>query len=125
MLKTMIVNEEQLELLLDPKILPILKTFKTAKSSSEAARELGVSASKLHYHVKKLSSRVLLVTKGKCGKSTLFEIVARTFYIPEECTPNLAFEMHEMLSKMLSDIEQGLIKSFKGKLESPKSSFRA
>ncbi len=116
MTEALILNERQLELLLDPKILSILGVFKTAKSPSEGAKELKLSASKLHYHVKKLAEAGLLVAKGKRGKSTLFEAVAKTYYIPEKQVPGMTLGMPQLLEGMFDAFKRGLEKSFEGKL---------
>jgi hypothetical protein len=54
-METIMINKEQLELLRDPKNMPLLQLLMTPHTPSKAAKHFGLSANALHYRFKKLS----------------------------------------------------------------------
>jgi hypothetical protein len=102
------INQEQLELLLNSKMGSVLQAFKDPKHPSAAAKELSLSANKLHYYVRKLAASGLLVPVGKKARSTLYQAVAHQFLIPKSLMAFVEAGMPDVLEGIFGKLQAAL-----------------
>jgi hypothetical protein len=60
----------------------LLEQFMHPRTPSQAARALAEPANRIAYHVRKLADAGLLHVAGQQGKRVLYQVIARTFYVP-------------------------------------------
>lgn len=105
------LNQEQLELLQDPKMFDLLAVFIEPKSASDAARTLGLAANTIHYRAKKLLALNLIIELESKTKVRILQAVAESFLIPESLMPSMPSLMPQMLGTMMDDLKNKLINS--------------
>jgi DNA-binding Lrp family transcriptional regulator len=85
---TLILNKVQLELLRDPKNMPLLQLLMEPHTPSEAAKHFGLSTNALHYRFKKLSDAKLIREVEQRGNRRKYQVVANCFKIHKKHVPD-------------------------------------
>jgi DNA-binding Lrp family transcriptional regulator len=107
---TFIINKEQLELLRDPKNMPLLQLLMKPHTPSEAARHFGLSTNALHYRFKKLFGAKLIKEVEQRGNRKKYQVVARHFKIDKTLVEGVETVVPEIQKEELQIVSRHFLK---------------
>lgn len=107
---TLVINKEQLDLLRDPKNMPLLQLLMEPHTPSEAAKHFGLSSNALHYRFKKLSEANLIKEVEQRGNRRKYQVVARHFKIDKRLVDGLETVVPEIQKEELQLVSNHFLK---------------
>jgi DNA-binding Lrp family transcriptional regulator len=121
------IDTEQLELLRDPKNMPLLQLLMKPHTASEAAKHFGLSNNALHYRFKKLFGANLIKEVESRGNRRKYQVVAERFTIPKEDVPSAETVWPELYEEKLQLVQKHFTgvneKYFRDKMRSKKGGY--